>query len=136
MGRIPCKYFAKSRAKKPFCPFGRDCFYQHLNADGTPFVFEDGVDKLQDALQKRKTRAHRQRNARALLELTAGLDAIAESLLFEMPNVLHQHHLDDDDYDPEEYVYAEDWEDEDEDDGEEGLGLWGELVSSHVEYYW
>ncbi|KAJ8094337.1 hypothetical protein PM082_010771 [Marasmius tenuissimus] len=47
MGRVSCKYFIQSRAKdktKPFCPFGKDCFYQHLNDDGTAYVFRDGVD--------------------------------------------------------------------------------------------
>lgn len=27
----------------PGCPFGKDCFYQHRNADGTPHVLTDGV---------------------------------------------------------------------------------------------
>ncbi len=65
MARIPCRYthlhslahfvfndrsfryFQRTKgdsSKKPLCPFGKDCFYQHLNADGTPFVFSDGVD--------------------------------------------------------------------------------------------
>lgn len=41
------RYFQKSLAKnpeKPTCPYGKDCFYRHLKEDGTPFVFEDGVD--------------------------------------------------------------------------------------------
>ncbi|KAF9045803.1 hypothetical protein BDZ89DRAFT_942718 [Hymenopellis radicata] len=47
MARIPCRYFQRTKGdstKKPFCPFGKDCFYQHLNADGTSYVFSDGVD--------------------------------------------------------------------------------------------
>jgi hypothetical protein len=43
-----CRYFQQSKAKnraKLFCPFGKDCFYQHLNDDGTPHVFADGVDR-------------------------------------------------------------------------------------------
>jgi hypothetical protein len=28
-----------------FCPFGKDCFYQHLNDDGTEYVFVKGVDE-------------------------------------------------------------------------------------------
>jgi len=47
MSRVPCRYFQDSKAKnpkKPFCRFGRDCFYQHLNDDGTKYVFKDGVD--------------------------------------------------------------------------------------------
>ncbi|KIY52789.1 hypothetical protein FISHEDRAFT_34713, partial [Fistulina hepatica ATCC 64428] len=40
MGQIPCKYFQQSRtSSRPHCPFGRGCFYQHLNADGTPYIF-------------------------------------------------------------------------------------------------
>ena len=41
------RYFQDSRAKNPkklFCPFGKDCFYQHLNDDGTKYEFKDGVD--------------------------------------------------------------------------------------------
>jgi len=120
MSTIPCKYFAKSRAKKPFCPFGRDCFYQHLNADGTPYIFEDGVDKLMEEIKRRKSRAHQQRSARALMELNAGLDAIAESLLFEIPAVLQ--HM------GEDYYYEEDVDDwEDEEDEEDLDDVWGEL---------
>lgn len=26
------------------CPFGRDCFYQHLSDDGSKYVFDNGVD--------------------------------------------------------------------------------------------
>lgn len=40
-------YFQKSLQKnkdKPLCPYGKDCFYQHLNDDGTPYTFKDGVD--------------------------------------------------------------------------------------------
>ncbi|KAG7093877.1 hypothetical protein E1B28_007516 [Marasmius oreades] len=47
MARVPCKYFLHSRTKnkaKPICPFGKDCFYQHLNDDGTPYLFRDGVE--------------------------------------------------------------------------------------------
>ncbi|KAF8909415.1 hypothetical protein CPB84DRAFT_1843201 [Gymnopilus junonius] len=47
MARVPCRYFQKSLQKnkdKPLCPYGKDCFYQHLKEDGTPHVFKDGVD--------------------------------------------------------------------------------------------
>lgn len=46
MARVGCRYFIESKLRdkqKPFCPFGRDCFYQHLNDDGTPYVFREGV---------------------------------------------------------------------------------------------
>ncbi|KAF9268987.1 hypothetical protein L218DRAFT_852143, partial [Marasmius fiardii PR-910] len=46
MARVPCKYFQQSIIKKakPMCPFGKDCFYQHLNDDGTPYIFREGVE--------------------------------------------------------------------------------------------
>ncbi|KAI0343247.1 hypothetical protein BDW22DRAFT_1329630 [Trametopsis cervina] len=44
--RVPCKYFQRSPPNKRYCPFGKDCFYQHLNDDGTPYVFNEGVDSL------------------------------------------------------------------------------------------
>ena len=64
MARVPCRsvlsfisnllsftpihsYFQKSIQKnknKPLCPYGKDCFYQHLNDDGTPYIFKEGVD--------------------------------------------------------------------------------------------
>jgi hypothetical protein len=28
----PCRYFSKAAS----CPFGSDCFYAHLNSDGSP----------------------------------------------------------------------------------------------------
>ncbi|KIJ55257.1 hypothetical protein M422DRAFT_123155, partial [Sphaerobolus stellatus SS14] len=43
MARVPCRYFSRSSPTDRFCPFGRDCFYQHRNPDGTPYVFQDGV---------------------------------------------------------------------------------------------
>lgn len=42
--RIPCKYFVESNPNRRYCPFGCDCMYQHLNEDGTPYVFTRGVD--------------------------------------------------------------------------------------------
>ncbi|KZT27820.1 hypothetical protein NEOLEDRAFT_1059740 [Neolentinus lepideus HHB14362 ss-1] len=43
MARVPCRYFGKSPPNDRFCPFGRDCFYQHQNEDGTPYVFDKGL---------------------------------------------------------------------------------------------
>ncbi|KAH9967278.1 hypothetical protein BC827DRAFT_1123841 [Russula dissimulans] len=42
--RIPCKYFTSSNPERRYCPFGRDCMYQHQNEDGTPYTFTRGVD--------------------------------------------------------------------------------------------
>ncbi|KAH9915230.1 uncharacterized protein B0H18DRAFT_1042257 [Fomitopsis serialis] len=44
MARVPCKYFQQSPVEDRFCPFGKDCFFQHCNADGSPYVFALGVE--------------------------------------------------------------------------------------------
>ncbi|OCH93655.1 hypothetical protein OBBRIDRAFT_724329 [Obba rivulosa] len=46
MARVPCKHFQQSPPERRYCPFGQDCFYQHLNADGTPFIFKHGFDRV------------------------------------------------------------------------------------------
>ena len=38
------RYFIASNPDRRYCPFGRDCMYQHLNEDGTPYIFTRGVD--------------------------------------------------------------------------------------------
>ncbi|KAL0953540.1 hypothetical protein HGRIS_004762 [Hohenbuehelia grisea] len=45
MAKLPCRFFQASKSKPsgPMCPFGRDCFYQHMNDDGTPYVFREGA---------------------------------------------------------------------------------------------
>ncbi|KAH9072112.1 hypothetical protein EDB83DRAFT_196514 [Lactarius deliciosus] len=42
--RIPCRYFTASKPDSRYCPFGRDCMYQHQNEDGTPYIFNKGAD--------------------------------------------------------------------------------------------
>ncbi|KAI0072700.1 hypothetical protein K474DRAFT_1604610 [Panus rudis PR-1116 ss-1] len=44
MARVPCRHFQASPKHNRFCPFGKDCFYQHLNEDGTEYLFDEGVD--------------------------------------------------------------------------------------------
>ncbi|GJE90973.1 hypothetical protein PsYK624_071200 [Phanerochaete sordida] len=44
MARVPCKFFERSLPDDRYCPFGNDCFYQHRNADGTPYQFQRGVE--------------------------------------------------------------------------------------------
>ncbi|KAJ7245147.1 hypothetical protein B0H12DRAFT_790343 [Mycena haematopus] len=47
MKRVPCKHFQKSLASAratPFCPFGKDCFYQHRNLDGSDHISTQGID--------------------------------------------------------------------------------------------
>ncbi|QRV88894.1 E3 ubiquitin-protein ligase makorin-1 [Ceratobasidium sp. AG-Ba] len=53
LGRIPCRYFAASSPEKRFCPYGRDCFYQHRNDDGTTHVFSEGVDAMMERHKSR-----------------------------------------------------------------------------------
>lgn len=43
-------------ATNPFCPFGKDCFYQHLNEDGTPHVFVQGVEACMKIYSRRRAR--------------------------------------------------------------------------------
>ncbi|KAG6891605.1 hypothetical protein C0992_002644 [Termitomyces sp. T32_za158] len=47
MARVPCQHFVTTKAKNaenPLCPYGADCFYQHLNDDGTAYVFPYGAE--------------------------------------------------------------------------------------------
>ncbi|KAK7686371.1 hypothetical protein QCA50_010595 [Cerrena zonata] len=45
MARVPCRYFQASlHSSQRFCPFGKDCFYQHKNEDGSDHVFAEGVE--------------------------------------------------------------------------------------------
>ncbi|KAJ7801903.1 hypothetical protein B0H14DRAFT_2894298 [Mycena olivaceomarginata] len=47
MKRVPCKHFQKSLSSAravPFCPFGKDCFYQHRNPDGSDYITTQGID--------------------------------------------------------------------------------------------
>ncbi|KAF4570032.1 hypothetical protein EYR40_009018 [Pleurotus pulmonarius] len=46
MKKVKCRYFEASISNshgRPGCPFGKDCFYLHQNADGTPYVFTEGI---------------------------------------------------------------------------------------------
>lgn len=48
LSKIPCKYFQHSPECNRFCPYGKDCFYQHHNSDGTTYVFEEGTDSMME----------------------------------------------------------------------------------------
>ncbi|KAJ6518634.1 hypothetical protein C8R45DRAFT_1065588 [Mycena sanguinolenta] len=55
MKRVPCKHFQKSLASNratPFCPFGKDCFYQHRNPDGTDYISTQGIDDARMRAQR------------------------------------------------------------------------------------
>ncbi|OAX39810.1 hypothetical protein K503DRAFT_688875 [Rhizopogon vinicolor AM-OR11-026] len=57
MARVPCKYFVETSASgKPCCPFGADCFYQHVNPDGTPHVFQYGADHFMKVFRRQQLR--------------------------------------------------------------------------------
>lgn len=54
------RYFMKSGTRK-FCPFGKDCFYRHLNEDGTAHEFPHGVDHYMRLNRARQARLERER---------------------------------------------------------------------------
>lgn len=55
MSRVPCKYFVETSASgKACCPFGLDCFYQHLNPDGTPHVFQYGANHFMRVFRRQQ----------------------------------------------------------------------------------
>ncbi|KAF8586032.1 hypothetical protein K439DRAFT_1002083 [Ramaria rubella] len=56
MARVPCRYFVHSKPGNRFCPFGRDCFYRHANADGTPYEFPHGVDVMMSIWPRHRRR--------------------------------------------------------------------------------
>ncbi|CAE6454852.1 unnamed protein product [Rhizoctonia solani] len=70
LGKIPCRYFVKSPPHKRFCPYGKDCFYQHQNEDGTPYVFDLGADEMMEK-HKSSLTASRALNSTALFDLMA-----------------------------------------------------------------
>ncbi|KAG8708662.1 hypothetical protein FRC08_018776 [Ceratobasidium sp. 394] len=67
LGGIPCKYFIASPPEKRFCPYGKDCFYQHLNDDGTTHVFREGVEAMMER-HKAKLLASRAISTATLME--------------------------------------------------------------------
>ncbi|TCD69633.1 hypothetical protein EIP91_006858 [Steccherinum ochraceum] len=101
MARVACKHFQRSPKSNRYCPFGRDCFYQHLNSDGTPFVFDRGVSFY----IKQARRRHYDDNedddpdqSPWLQELSTALDAIRASV----PHV--QQDADDNEDEPEDWI--------------------------------
>ncbi|KAF8638934.1 hypothetical protein AX16_010409 [Volvariella volvacea WC 439] len=89
MARVPCKYFedSKDSSRDPFCPFGKDCFYQHLNADGSIYTFKDGIDHCM--------RLYHNRRRQQMLDFPFPFDfgfpqALAEQLELETSTQLAQ----------------------------------------------
>ncbi|KAL7280758.1 hypothetical protein ACG7TL_005702 [Trametes sanguinea] len=56
MARVKCRYFEQSKPNRRYCPFGKDCFYKHENADGTPYVFEHGASYYMNRTPSRRRR--------------------------------------------------------------------------------
>lgn len=77
MSRVPCRYFVESTPENRFCPFGKDCFYQHLNEDGTPYVFTEGVD----AMMRRRRRDNDLGSAWDTDPFQLVLEALEDSML-------------------------------------------------------
>lgn len=112
LARIPCRNFEQSMRADPtapFCPFGSDCFYAHLNPDGTPHSFNHGIaDHVRAGRQRREQRLL-ERRLREYYGLGAG----------ERPFHYWPGDDDDDDFDEDEDDedgYSDDWDDEEEDE--------------------
>ncbi|KAF7982608.1 hypothetical protein HWV62_27642 [Athelia sp. TMB] len=76
------KYKATSNR---MCPFGKDCFYAHTNADGTPHIFPHGVEYYIGRYRARLLTG--QRATSRLVEgdnaLDADADAYTSALIFQ-----------------------------------------------------
>ncbi|THH33359.1 hypothetical protein EUX98_g852 [Antrodiella citrinella] len=100
MSRVACRYFEKSPKSDRFCPFGKDCFYQHLNADGSPYLFDRGVSYyIKQAKRHAQVNDHDEDGSPWLHELSTALEAIRASV----PNYLRQHQ------DNPDEEHGEDW---------------------------
>jgi len=82
MEKVPCRYFEQSKLTKPkpTCPFGADCFYKHLNDDGTPHVFKDGVDRSMKKFRRRGRRGFTRYLGRSNVAIMDGLNAAIDEL--------------------------------------------------------
>ncbi|KZT59091.1 hypothetical protein CALCODRAFT_215166 [Calocera cornea HHB12733] len=62
MARVPCRYFARSLAMnppRPYCPYGKDCFYDHKLPTGDVHVFPHGADYYMTVHRDRTQRQRR-----------------------------------------------------------------------------
>ncbi|KAF7796341.1 hypothetical protein EIP86_007518 [Pleurotus ostreatoroseus] len=80
MSRIPCKHFQESSPVDRFCPFGKDCFYQHLDLDGTPYVFEHGVERRRTHERRLLNSILQERSRPVLAHINATIDSIRASM--------------------------------------------------------
>lgn len=90
MARVPCKYFVETSASgKPCCPFGLDCFYQHLNPDGTRHVFQYGANHFMKVFRRQqRQRGHTFVGSATEADLADRL-RLLQSILGDPTNNLH-----------------------------------------------
>lgn len=90
MARVPCKYFVETSASgKPCCPFGLDCFYQHLNPDGTPHEFPYGANHFMKVFRRQqRQRGHTFSGLASDADLADRL-RLLQSILGDPTNNLH-----------------------------------------------
>jgi E3 ubiquitin-protein ligase makorin len=128
LARTPCRRFEENLRLRgrAFCPFGRDCFYRHLDEDGTVHVFEQGIEETMQETRLRREQAEARRRARQMRDLTATLSAFAESLLLNDPDALAEFDDDDEFDEEEEEEYESEWADGDDVWGaiEDWASLW------------
>ncbi|EJU03864.1 hypothetical protein DACRYDRAFT_94059 [Dacryopinax primogenitus] len=73
MARVPCRYFASSLQRnppRPYCPYGRECFYEHKLPTGEVHEFPHGADYYMTVQRERTQRQRRSQFGRNLELLT------------------------------------------------------------------
>ena len=110
--------FTRTNAPTSLLYPGRDCFYQHQNTDGTPYVFEHGTEEMRAAQQRRNARRAR---AADFAWFQDTLNSIADNLINSNFDALmaSMGDLDELDYEEDEEHDEEDEEDEEEDKDDE-----------------
>lgn len=90
MARVPCKYFVETSASgKPCCPFGLDCFYKHLDPDGTPHEFQYGANHFMKVFRRQqRQRGHTFSGSASDADLADRL-RLLQSILGDPTNNLH-----------------------------------------------
>lgn len=79
------RYFERSPANKRSCPFGRDCHYLHQNADGTSYIFTEGVDTLMEKFKRKRTADALMRQSQSL---AGRLEATMRAMLGDYSEVV------------------------------------------------
>lgn len=77
LSQIPCKRFQNGELGS--CPFGRDCFYQHLDEYGNDVKHLDqSMQEIQEELERRKRR--RQRHLQSQRQIDSELEILDAQL--------------------------------------------------------